>query len=143
MDYYNVSQAARVLCVTAQTLRNWEKEGILIPHHKTKYGYRYYSKEQLDNYLYRDAKLNIGYIPCFGDSDSVKVSKIKQELSNVGKNQELIVDNAKKDGLKNILVLITDNQVSKLITDIESISESDKEILISMRDLYNFKLINV
>jgi DNA-binding transcriptional MerR regulator len=33
------------------TLRRWELQGILKPHHKSPTGYRYYSEEQLKNYI--------------------------------------------------------------------------------------------
>ena len=48
--YYSIGEFARMLGVSSQTLRNWEDEGKLKPHHKTENGYRYYTKEQLVQY---------------------------------------------------------------------------------------------
>ena len=37
--------------ISSSTLRNWERDGILMPHHKTPTGYRYYSEDQLKEIL--------------------------------------------------------------------------------------------
>lgn len=47
MKYYNISKASLFLGVTAQTLRNWDKTGVLKPSLITEHGYRYYSEEDL------------------------------------------------------------------------------------------------
>lgn len=47
MKKYNISKASEFLGVTAQTLRNWDKNGILKPSLITEYGYRYYTEEDL------------------------------------------------------------------------------------------------
>ena len=36
---------------TVQTFRNWDSKGTLKPHHVTEGGTRYYSQEQLNNFL--------------------------------------------------------------------------------------------
>ena len=51
MKYYTISQFAKLIGKTTQTLRNWDKEGVLKPHHVTASGYRYYSQEQLNHFL--------------------------------------------------------------------------------------------
>lgn len=47
MKHYNISKAALFLGVTSQTLRNWDKNGVLKPSIITEYGYRYYTEEDL------------------------------------------------------------------------------------------------
>ena len=42
MKYYRISEFADMIGVSASTLRNWEQQGTLLPHHKTPTGYRYY-----------------------------------------------------------------------------------------------------
>ena len=49
--FLTISKFAKELSLSPQTIRNWEKEGKLIPHHKSSNGYRYYTQEQLDVYL--------------------------------------------------------------------------------------------
>lgn len=48
---YRIGQFAKLIGVTVNTLRNWEKKGILIPEVKTIYGERRYSEEQLQQFL--------------------------------------------------------------------------------------------
>lgn len=49
--YYKISEFAEKVGVTATTLRNWERKGLLLPHHVTPTGYRYYADEQLEELL--------------------------------------------------------------------------------------------
>lgn len=51
MKYYSIGEFAKLIGVTQQTLRNWDKVGKLKPGHKGKSGYRYYSQQQLQYYL--------------------------------------------------------------------------------------------
>lgn len=47
MKYYTINKFAKIIGVTPQTLRNWDRSGQLHPHHTSTNGYRYYSEEQL------------------------------------------------------------------------------------------------
>ena len=51
MEYYGIGTFAKLIGVTQQGLRNWDKTGRLKPHHVGESGYRYYSQEQLYHYL--------------------------------------------------------------------------------------------
>lgn len=51
MKFYSIGQFSKQIGKTEQTLRNWDKNGTLRPHHITKSGYRYYSQEQLDHFF--------------------------------------------------------------------------------------------
>ena len=46
--YYSINEFSKILGVSAQTLRNWDKNNKLKPHHTSSNGYRYYSHEQLN-----------------------------------------------------------------------------------------------
>ncbi len=50
-DYLKVLDAAKYLNVTAQTLRNWDKQGKLKPHRHPMNNYRLYKKTDLDKIL--------------------------------------------------------------------------------------------
>ena len=39
--YYAINEFSKILGVSAQTLRNWDKNGKLHPHHTSSNGYRY------------------------------------------------------------------------------------------------------
>lgn len=49
--YLSVGEFADRIGVTVNTLRNWDKNGKLKPHHKTAGGLRVYTDEQADEYL--------------------------------------------------------------------------------------------
>lgn len=51
LKYYKAGEFASLIGVTSVTLRNWGDKGWLIPHHRSPTGYRYYSEEQLRDYL--------------------------------------------------------------------------------------------
>ena len=54
--YYSIHEFSKIIGVSAQTLRNWDANGKLHPHHTTVSGYRYYSDEQLNQVI--NVKLN-------------------------------------------------------------------------------------
>ena len=58
--YYSINKFSKILGVSAQTLRNWDKKGKLHPHHTSSNGYRYYSHEQLNQVM--NVKLNLDRI---------------------------------------------------------------------------------
>ena len=63
--YYSIHEFSKIIGVSAQTLRNWDANGKLHPHHTTVSGYRYYSDEQLNQVINVKPKkrITIGY--CF------------------------------------------------------------------------------
>ena len=48
---YKISEAAKILGVTATTLRTYDKDKRLVPDSKLPTGHRRYSKEQIDEYI--------------------------------------------------------------------------------------------
>lgn len=44
--YYSINEFSKILGVSAQTLRIWDNNGKLHPHHTSTNGYRYYLHEQ-------------------------------------------------------------------------------------------------
>ena len=58
--YYSINKFSKILGVSAQTLRNWDKKSKLHPHHTSSNGYRYYSHEQLNQVM--NVKLNLDRI---------------------------------------------------------------------------------
>ena len=61
--YYSIHEFSKIIGVSAQTLRNWDANGKLDPHHTTVSGYRYYSDEQLNQVINVKPKkrITIGY----------------------------------------------------------------------------------
>lgn len=56
MKKYNISKASNMLGVTSQTLRNWDKQGILKPSIVAESGYRYYTDDDLSAFLNNNYK---------------------------------------------------------------------------------------
>lgn len=75
---YSVGKFAKKIGVTTQTLRNWHKEKSLIPLKVTSGGTRYYSEQQLNEYLNK---------PTYGERDVYIYSRVsnsnqKDDLKN-------------------------------------------------------------
>ena len=127
MKYYSISKFSKILGVSPQTLRNWDKNNKLNPHHTSSNGYRYYSHEQLNQVMNIKPKLDrkiIGY--CRVSSNKQKddlqrqIENMKMYLTAQGKPFEVISDigsgiNYKKKGLKELIKLISQNQVDKVV----------------------------
>lgn len=127
MKYYSINEFSKILGVSAQTLRNWDANGKLHPHHTSSNGYRYYSHEQLSQVMNIKPNIDrkiIGY--CRVSSNKQKddlqrqIDNMKMYLISQGKPFEIISDigsgiNYKKKGLKELIKLITQNKVEKVV----------------------------
>ena len=125
--YYSIHEFSKQIGVSAQTLRNWDKNGKLIPHHTIASGYRYYSEEQLNQILNKksnNSRISIGY--CRVSSQKQK-DDLERQIEHVttyliaqGQPFEIISDigsgiNYKKKGLQELLKRISGNQVDKVV----------------------------
>ena len=127
MKFYSIQEVTKILNVTAQTLRNWDKTGRLIPNHKTVSGYRYYTENQIENLLGKNTKSNrkiIGY--CRVSSNKQKddlerqIENVKQYMYGKGYSFEIISDigsgiNYNKKGLNKLIKEITENKIEKIV----------------------------
>lgn len=126
-EYYSINKFSKILGVSAQTLRNWDANGKLHPHHTSSNGYRYYSHEQLNQILNIKPNLDrivIGY--CRVSSNKQKddlerqIENMKLYLNAQGRPYEIISDigsgiNYKKKGLKELIKRISQNKVDKIV----------------------------
>ena len=125
--YYSINEFSKILGVSAQTLRNWDKNNKLKPHHTSTNGYRYYSHEQLNQVMNIKPNLNrltIGYcrVSSHKQKDDLErqIENVKTYLIAKGQPFEIISDigsgiNYKKKGLKELIKLITQNKVEKVV----------------------------
>ena len=126
--YITIKKATEILGISAQTLRNWEKQNKLIPHHKTNSGFRYYTEEQINEILlpnnFTKQRLTIGY--CRVSSNKQKddldrqVENMKIYLNAKDCPYEIITDigsgiNYTKKGLRELLQKIKKGQVEKIV----------------------------
>ena len=49
--FMTVDEFARRIGVHPQTVRQWDKTGVLVPHHKTPSGRRLYTEDQVKEYF--------------------------------------------------------------------------------------------
>ena len=128
MKYYSSKSVTKILGVTAQTLRNWDKEGKLKPSYIKSNGYRYYSEDSILSYTQeRKTKkdLNvIGYarVSSKKQSDDLdkQVNNLKLYLDNKYQTYEMITDigsgiNYTKKGLQLLIEKINKKEVDIIV----------------------------
>ena len=124
--YYTINQFSKILGVTPQTLRNWDRNGKLPPHHTSGNGYRYYSSEQLNQIRGVKPKKRtvIGYcrVSSHKQKDDLErqIENVRNYLIAQGKPFEIITDigsgiNYNKKGLQNLIEKIVNNEVEKIV----------------------------
>lgn len=126
MKYYTINKFAKIIGVTPQTLRNWDRSGRLHPHHTSTNGYRYYSEEQLcavTGIQFAPRKV-IGYCRVSSrkqkDDLERQVENLRTYLYAQGNPFEIITDigsgiNYTKKGLQELIRRIEANQVEKVV----------------------------
>ena len=128
MKYYSAKTVTQLLGVTAQTLRNWDKEGKLKPSYVKSNGYRYYSEESILAYTQeRKTKKNlnvIGYarVSSKKQSDDLErqVNNIREYLSCKYESFDIITDigsdiNYNKPGLLKLIEKINKKEVDLIV----------------------------
>ena len=128
MKYYSSKTVTQMLGVSAQTLRNWDKEGKLKPSYVKSNGYRYYSEDSILSYTQeRKTKKNlnvIGYarVSSKKQSDDLErqVNNINQYLSSTYDTFDIITDigsgiNYKKPGLMKLIEKINKKEVDLIV----------------------------
>lgn len=147
MDYYSIGKFAKLVGLNKETLRNWHKNGTLIPHHIMKNGYRYYSEEQIDEVL----SLKKGKIIAYHRNVGISKDELNQQVNALEKYMkekkycfELLVDeegNSEKFKLLSELigtssleklVLLNENVLSDLTWDMLRVFEEQKKFKIEL-----------
>ena len=96
--YYSIHEFSKIIGVSAQTLRNWDSNGKLHPHHTTTSGYRYYSDEQLSQVMNVKPRnrITIGYcrVSSHKQKDDLErqIDNVKTYLMAKGQPFEIISD---------------------------------------------------
>ena len=128
MKYYSAKTVTKILGVTAQTLRNWDKEGKLKPAYIKSNGYRYYSEDSILSYTQeRKTKKEvnvIGYarVSSNKQTDDLErqVNNLKIYLDNKYKSYDIITDigsgiNYTKKGLQLLIDKINKKEVDIIV----------------------------
>ena len=94
--YYSIHEFSKIIGVSAQTLRNWDSNGKLHPHHTTTSGYRYYSDEQLNQVMNVKPKnrIIIGYCRVLSHKQKDDLERQIEIIDNTeeSEQQELVED---------------------------------------------------
>ena len=127
MKFYSAKTVTKILGVTAQTLRNWDKENKLKPTYVKSNGYRYYSEESILAYTQeRKTKKNlnvIGYTRVYKENE-IELSKQKENIEKYLKEKyehyEIIEDigsgiNYNKPGLLKLIEKINKKEVDVIV----------------------------
>lgn len=128
MKYYSSKTVTQILGVTAQTLRNWDKEGKLKPSYVKSNGYRYYSEDSILSYTQeRKTKKNINVIGYARVSSKKQSDDLERQVNNLKKyldskysDYEIITDigsgiNYTKPGLKKLIEKINKKEVDLIV----------------------------
>jgi predicted site-specific integrase-resolvase len=119
-----IGEAARILGVTVQTLRRWEREGELLPDRKSEGGTRYYDIDRLLGLKEREADLTIGYARVSSRDQKKDLKRQADRLAAFctanGWTYEVIQDlgsgmNYRKKGLKRLLDLVLSRKIKRLV----------------------------
>ena len=124
--YYSIHEFSKIIGVSTQTLRNWDSNGKLLPHHTTASGYRYYSDEQLNQVINVKPKnrIIIGYCRVSNhkqkDDLERQIDNVKTYLMAEGQPFEIVSDigsgvDCKKKGIQELIKRISQNQVEKVV----------------------------
>ena len=127
MKYYSAKTAKKILGVTAQTIRNWDKQGKLKPAYVKSNGYRYYSEDQIMSFTQerkRKEENIVGYarVSSKKQSDDLQrqVDNLSKYIDNKYGKHKIITDigsgiNYNKPGLHRLIELINKKEVDVIV----------------------------
>ena len=128
MKYYSSKDVTKILGVTAQTLRNWDKEGKLKPSYTKSNGYRYYSEDVILSYTQeRKTKKDVNVVLYARVASKEQQDDLERQISNLKEyakdkyeKYDVISDigsgiNYEKPGLKKLIEMINKKQVDVIV----------------------------
>lgn len=145
-------EASKILGVTIQTLRRWEKTGQLLPDKKREGGTRYYNIDRLLGVdSKQDSLLTYAYARVSSQDQKQDLQRQKELLSAYctihGWNYEVISDlgsgmNYKKKGLKNLLDAILGRKIKRLvITHKDRLLRFGAELIFTLCEIHHVEVV--
>lgn len=141
MKYFKISEFAEKIGKTTQTLRNWDKSGILKPAYTTN-GIRYYSQAQMFAFIDNKRK-TIGYYLQNDNEKTIEdIKNIKTYMYSKGYNFEIIIDKEpifsfENEKVKKIINMVSSLEVERIVIKNKNIMTNDIfNLLIQLCDIY-------
>lgn len=151
---YSIGKFAKLIGRSIETLRSWDKQGKLIPSYRSAGGHRMYSEKQLNEVLQivkPKERFNLGYIRVSAKHQNSDLERqrdlMELFLMKQGKEFQIISDigsgiNYKKKGLKELLRLVSTNQIDTLyISFKDSLVRFGYELIEEVCKLHDVKII--
>ena len=155
--YLSIHKVSTILGVTPQTLRLWDSNGYLVPEQRRDNGYRYYSKQQIDEFLEQfntiknKKRINVGYCRVSTnrqkDDLSRQVHNVELYLKTLQHPYKIIKDvgsgiNYSKKGLNELLELICKNKVDTVYVLYKGrLVRFGFELIVKMAELHNTQIV--
>ncbi len=145
-------EASKILGVTVQTLRRWERTGQLLPDKKTEGGTRYYNIDRLLGCgASKESTLTYAYARVSSQDQKQDLQRQKEVLSSYctvhGWNYEVISDlgsgmNYKKKGLKNLLDAILSKKIKRLVvTHKDRLLRFGAELVFTLCEIHHVEVV--
>jgi putative resolvase len=124
MELVTISKAKKLLGVTPQTMRNWDKNGKIKPVKRAKNGFRYYNLLDIQNLVKPKNKMIIGYcrVSSKKQEDDLcrQIENVKTFMIAKGYSFEIIQDigsgiNYTKNGLNELITKVINGNVEKVV----------------------------
>ena len=151
---YSIGKFAKMIGVSPDTLRNWEKKKKLIPL-RTEGNQRRYTIEQYNHFMQikENKRISIGYyrVSAKHQKDDLKrqINLMELFIASRGEEFEIINDigsgiNYKKKELEKLLALISQNRVSTLyILHKDRLVRFGFELIETICKLHNTKIVTI
>ncbi|MCI9292404.1 MAG: IS607 family transposase [Erysipelotrichaceae bacterium] len=124
LGYYRIGEFAKLIGKSTQTLRNWDRSGVLKPE-RVERGRKYYSTAQLDEFLAKKPKLAVGYCRVNGHHQKAEmerqVEKIKAYMiQHRCENHEIYTDyssglRCNRNGFKELIYKLLQGEIKRIV----------------------------
>ena len=151
--YIKIGEAARLLGVTPQTVRRWEREGGVLPVRRSEGGTRYYDLNQLLGLKELESDLTVVYarVSSRDQKEDLKrqVERLELYCTAKGWTYEVIQDlgsgvNYRKKGLKRLLEKILNRQVKRVVlTHKDRLLRMGAELVFALCEARNVEVVMI
>ena len=149
--FIKIGEAANILGVTPQTLRRWEREGVLMPDRKTEGNTRYYNLDKLLNANTAETDLTVAYARVSSHDQKADLERQEEVLSSYcaakGWTYEVIHDlgsgmNYRKKGLKRLIDFILERKMKRLVlTHKDRLLRFGAELIFSLCEAHQIEVV--